>query len=367
MKANVLVLDYSGDPLGLSVVRCLGQCAELKLHVLTGFKAAPSRYSRYVSWYEAIAEGADEERWVEAIHRAIDTQGIDIVFPVGYAEMLLLSRYGGDFDGRVAIHPVAEVEQLDIASDKWKLMEFLRKNSLSYPKAVLIDGACDFSSALDGLRFPVLVKQTDLSAGRGIRRFSRASEVISFFRERSGRSRQYMVQEYVAGYDLDFSCLCKDGKILAYTIQKGIKESAMAYKPPLTIEFVDDRRVYDLMASVMGRLHWNGIANADLRCDEERGEIKLIEINARYWMSLLGSLAVGVNFPYLGYLMAVGREFPVPTYKLGVYRTHKESVLEVLRNPLSLGRFHSLLKYTLLDPIPVLAMKFTRRTYGDAR
>lgn len=191
MKTNVLVLDYSGDPLGLNVVRCLGQCAELKLHVLSGFKAAPSRYSRYVSWYEAIAEGADEGRWVEAIHRAINTQHIDIVFPDGYSAVLLLSRYGGDFDGDAAIHPVSEVEQLEMASDKWKFAAFLRGHSLSYPKAVLFDGEGDFGSALDGLRFPVLVKPTDSSAGRGIRRFSDASDVMSFFRERSGGPRQF--------------------------------------------------------------------------------------------------------------------------------------------------------------------------------
>lgn len=52
----------------------------------------------------------------------------------------------------------------------------------------------------------------------------------------------------------------------------------------------------------------------DCRYDETTQTVNLIEINCRYWGSLLASLAAGVNFPYLACRMALGHQFDVPSY-----------------------------------------------------
>src|SRR2546428_697479 len=49
----------------------------------------------------------------------------------------------------------------------------------------------------------------------------------------------------------------------------------------------------------MQALKWSGIVNIDFIYDENDKQAKILEVNPRYWQSLLGSLFAGVNFPYL--------------------------------------------------------------------
>ena len=47
----------------------------------------------------------------------------------------------------------------------------------------------------------------------------------------------------------------------------------------------------------MQALKWSGIVNIDFIYDENDKQAKILEVNPRYWQSLLGSLFAGVNFP----------------------------------------------------------------------
>ena len=65
-------------------------------------------------------------------------------------------------------------------------------------------------------------------------------------------------------------------------------------------------------ARLVKALRWSGIANFDLRRDARDGRIRVIEINPRYWSSMLGSCASGVHFPHLACLAALGIPFAPP-------------------------------------------------------
>lgn len=66
---------------------------------------------------------------------------------------------------------------------------------------------------------------------------------------------------------------------------------------------------------LIDRLKWSGIAHIDLRYDEQDGQVKILEINPRFWASLPGTLIAGVNFPYLACLVGLGVIFPKVEYQ----------------------------------------------------
>ena len=67
-----------------------------------------------------------------------------------------------------------------------------------------------------------------------------------------------------------------------------------------------------MLKGLMQALKWSSIVNIDFIYDENDKQAKILEVNPRYWQSLLGSLFAGVNFPYLAYLASLHIDFPRP-------------------------------------------------------
>jgi hypothetical protein len=82
-----------------------------------------------------------------------------------------------------------------------------------------------------------------------------------------------------------------------------------------------------------------------------------LEINARFWGSLRGSLLAGVSFPYLACLAALNIPFPMPDYELVCY-IHPQTALRYTIMRFMGNRrggdfaFHETgLKFLLADPL----------------
>ena len=113
-------------------------------------------------------------------------------------------------------------------------------------------------------------------------------------------------------------------------------------------------------------LGWSGVANIDMRYDARHKIPMVLELNGRYWFSLLGSLNAGVNFPLLACEMCLG-EIKANRKPHGArYFARKESALLSLVGGGRLGiRPHETdLRY--LDPIPA-AMSLAKNTAASAR
>ncbi len=64
----------------------------------------------------------------------------------------------------------------------------------------------------------------------------------------------------------------------------------------------------------MKNLHWNRIAHIDLRYDID-GNLYIIEVNPRFWESLLASLSAGINFSSIMYDFSITKTIKQHDYK----------------------------------------------------
>lgn len=112
------------------------------------------------------------------------------------------------------------------------------------------------------------------------------------------------------------SLLARNGEILAHTIQKGIFKRANRFAASAGLEFLNNTGVYESVSKLVRELGFSGIAYVDLRYDKRDKQFKIIEMNARYWGSLIASFRAGVNFPYLHILSSLERELPAPSYTI---------------------------------------------------
>ncbi len=79
------------------------------------------------------------------------------------------------------------------------------------------------------------------------------------------------------------------------------------------------KKLLDLAVKVYNSVECRDFGRVDFRLRQDTGAPTILEINPRYWRSLLGSVVAGVNFPYLACLLALNIPFPHPTYANGRY------------------------------------------------
>ena len=211
---------------------------------------------------------------------------------------------------RVArIVPLAAPDRFRCAIDKGRFSEFLSARGLPQPRTVVHRRGDPLPPIPPDFAFPALVKPARGEYGRGIRRSETLAELERTLQE-EGEDASFVVQEFVEGVDFDCSILALDGRLLAWTMQEETKADERAFAPAAAIRFVEDGPTLAMIERLVAALEWSGLAHIDMRRSRRTGEVLLLEVNARPWGSLLGSVEAGVNFPDLACRVALGLEVP---------------------------------------------------------
>ena len=168
--------------------------------------------------------------------------------------------------------------------------------------------------------------------------------------------KQLLIQSYLKGSDTDISILAGNGEILAYAIQKNTAEKN-TFKYSKSIKFSHNEDLLRDTRAIIKDLNYSGIAHLDFRYDPINNTYQLIDFNARYWSSILGSLNAGINFPWLACQQALGISFAIPKYKDQKYFAGN-NILKYLSKKIPL-RFTEL-HYNFKDPFPFIIDIYTK-------
>lgn len=344
----------------LLVVTCLGRRRGNRVHVVSSDPDARVRLSRHCASF-TVVPGDDEDARFGVVRRAIDRHRAHVVLPVCETGTRLLQGHVRALRDRVAIAPFEGA--LDLG-DKWRLAEILGELGIPQPPTVLYTADTAFRRRLASLPLPVLIKPRQMSGGYGIREFGDHVTLVSFLEDHPEMAYRYVVQTLVPGHDVVSSVLCRKGVVLAQSTQRPASAVAKRYGPATEIEMIDHPEASRTTRRLFEGLGWSGIANVDLREDERDGSLSVIDVNPRYWSSLLASHAAGVDFPHLASLAALGVGFAPPAQRAQRFLQAKSSLRawgESLRNPLGAPSPHETIwPYLLADPVPHLLGRFRR-------
>jgi len=219
---SVLIPD--GDSyFALPTLQCLGRVKNIEIYVLSKNRNASIRVSRYTKHcYHIPKESKEEERFGEIL-KIVRKKKIDIVLAIDQPTIRYLADHGEPLLEYTTIAPIPKAESFDVAVDKWRLSEMLRIHNIPVPETILYDHGDEFQTALARLSFPILIKPLRGDGGIGIKFFDNPSSLVNYCKEHIG-PKEFIVQSYIKGYDIDCSVLCRNGIILASTIQR---ESSM--------------------------------------------------------------------------------------------------------------------------------------------
>ncbi|GAA3964885.1 ATP-grasp domain-containing protein [Hymenobacter antarcticus] len=316
-RLTVLMLEGEYRLTG-AVLLCLSRQPGVRVHLLTRDARSPYRFSSYVrTTYVAPANLPDANLATFAREVAAAT-GAEVLLPVDVAGMRFAIAQRPELEKALRVLPLPTASYYEIAADKGLLAAFMQCHSIPAPDTIM-DIQTNLAAKLGQFRFPVLLKPIDGAGGRGIVKYASAEALLAAVAALPAGSR-YIVQNCIEGYDIDCNVLYHNGRLVAHSIQKGLVPTAGEYAPTEAIEFVRNDAVLAVVDRLMRALRWNGVAHLDLRYDARDHQIKVIEINTRFWLTVVGSaLAAGVNFPALACLVAAGRPVAPAPYALGRY------------------------------------------------
>ncbi len=353
-KINVLIPDGCST-WAMSVLSCLSYNSNYKCYVLSNTKRTATKYSRFTSYYKYYERSSDSA-WLDIVLNEIEDKNISIVVPVAENEIRFCIANAEAVSKKAKLIPLPSLEMFEIAIDKYKLGEFLKSHQIAYPKFAYEANLKTFNVDQLDLKFPILFKPLHQKGGDGILRFNDVEAFSKYVKETS-LDAPIFVQEYIEGFDIDCSVLCLEGNVLAHTIQKGDLKGHSPYAPQLGFNFITDDRVLELIKKTMKLMHWSGVAHIDLRYDAVNDAYKIIEINARFWGSVDGSRAVGLNFPDLAVKLASEGDIDTISAKQMHYMRLKGLLKSIKRNPLLIFKRTYILNNTeasafFKDPLP---------------
>jgi predicted ATP-grasp superfamily ATP-dependent carboligase len=345
MRRELRVLLIDGEKFfAEGVVKALSCEPGLRIFLLSSQKWIPLRLSNRVHRVIHCAAG-DDGAMLEFLRTMAARHRIDLVMACAVPGISFLSRNFSAVTSFVRCAAVPSVRQLEIANDKWLTAVELSCLQIPIPRTMLLG----LEAAEIG--FPLIVKPRQGANGEGIFVVHLQKELDDALERIGERRQEYIVQSFIAGSDIGCSVLCRDGCILASTVQRPADCCYADFRPSheIVLEHVPD--VVEIARVTFGRLAWNGVANVDMRRTDS-GEIYVIEINPRYWASFPASLAAGVNFARLAFLDSQGESFTAPEYKKYYYCEPKVWLKNSsLKRPLPLP---ASILFRLSDPLPFI-------------
>ena len=302
-RISVLIPDADVQ---LHVACCLAASGQVVVHGLATHPTPALRHSKFFASFEECKDNFDVKAWLRRIGEIVAKRRIDVVLPIADTGIRLLSEACHQLSWGAKLPPLPNPHTFDLATNKATLAGFLYRYGIPQPQTVVVTAGIPERAALSTLKFPVLAKPPLSGGGDGFGRFEDFASLIGFLAERPS-SERWVVQTFVEGRDLGVNVLCRDGQIVAATVQHAIKPSSTPYRSASGVEFKEDPAAMKIAAMLIRELRWSGVANIDMRTDaHQMGQPLVLEINGRYWFSLLGSLTAGVNFPLLACEMCLG-------------------------------------------------------------
>jgi len=300
---RILVLDGHSTA-ALTCVRALGRNG---FHVTLAYSSehfAASRFSRYVAHTDVYpSPEQDAPHFVEWLTVLLRARPFDLVIPMTDATIWPLSYNRLQFEGltHLCLPPHTALEQLN---DKYHTVRIAQKLGIAVPRTLLITRIEELETVRDW-GFPLVMKDrfsirwSDLGGISGGVVYAYSYEdLVKAAQNRLQLVRDVLVQEYVEGNGIGFSCFLINKQSHApfqwrRLREKDPKGSGSSARISEEISPLLRKGGESLLQAV----GFEGIAMVEYKRSPQTGCYTLMEVNARPWGSIHLPVCCGINYP----------------------------------------------------------------------
>jgi predicted ATP-grasp superfamily ATP-dependent carboligase len=321
---SVLILDGNARS-ALAATRSLGMkgvhvvVADEKKRTLAG----ASQYCAESFTYPSPASNL--EGFLAIIRKECALRRVGVILPMTELSTAIVLRHREEFGSSKV--PFVGLEAFNALTDKWKLLKLAQQFHLSIPKTHFITGINSIDAISQELKFPLVLKphcSTIWSHGRWLStsvHYARSAEELKktvagyeYFNQ-----HPFLIQEYISGRGEGVFALYDHGNSIAFFAHRRLRERPPAGGVSVVSESIQPNPEAQRIArTLLDHVGWHGVAMVEFKVSAN-GTPYLMEVNGRFWGSLQLAVDAGVDFPWLLYQMAIGREIgQVKPYVTGI-------------------------------------------------
>ncbi len=203
--------------------------------------------------------------------------------------------------------PTSSYKSICTAANKILTRKQLSKIGIAQPKYVEISDVID-KKALESLSYPIIIKPSDRSAGRGLKKLENQSglySAINYAREISIEHKA-IAEEYIEGQVYSCECISQNGKhtVLGYTQRKTIEINGCIceyeHKQPASIALSVIKKMEQISREILESFNLlNGATSIEFIVKD--GQIYIVEITPTMYGDFIGTdiLPAVYGFDYL--------------------------------------------------------------------
>jgi hypothetical protein len=275
-------------PVAQSIIRAGGKPWILAWHPVSPLKFI-GRWQRYRTWttVRKCGQRIDPVSLAEVASMCREN-AIDIVLGADYDTTVLLAGHAAHW--RIPASAVAQQSTLETFNDKWNFTRFLDAIGLPTPASQYIARERDLRRT--SLTFPIITKPLGLWASVGFQVHDSLPALhATLDAGRLAARFPLIAQSFVPGVDAGVSFLARRGQLAAYSAFHHVRRGCR--------EFRSVARLRDYVETFAEATSYSGVGHIDMRFDPDADTYKMLEINPRFWASLLYATQGGLNYPDL--------------------------------------------------------------------
>jgi predicted ATP-grasp superfamily ATP-dependent carboligase len=283
-----------------------------------------SRYAREKFVYTSPKR--DVSKFIQDINQYSKEFAADCVFPTSEAGIMACSEHRSE----LSCVPIIPLErEIETTFSKAKTLALADSLGIAVPKTIHITAAnqCDIDKI--ELRLPVAVKSESsevMLSGKAATSSKTTyaitkEQMVSECQSRLAKGQAVLLQEFIDGYGVGISGLFQEGRPVALLAHRRIRESDPLGGPSAVAETIElEPRLLEATKALFQALCFTGPAMTEYKVDRRTGQAYLMEINGRFWGTILLAPAAGLDLPFLYWKMLNGLQIlPEETrYKVGL-------------------------------------------------
>lgn len=267
----------------------------------------PASFSRYCKkTYICGDVKTSPDRFLELVEEVIKKESIDVFMPMDEDVLDVVVRHRERLSDlcKLALPPTYGYE---ITSDKGKAYRHAMSVGVDIPATIVPESRERLTELAKGLRYPLVIKPTRSSGGRGIETVYDSSTLVETY---MGVHRNYpfpVVQEHVGSGDVYDVVLIynENSQLRAHYVMKHVRKYPLNTGPSSVQQSVHMPELVETAKRFVDGLNWVGVADLEFIVSNETGEAKFIELNPRMWNSVQAAIFSEVDVPWLLYEIAL--------------------------------------------------------------